>query len=484
MYQAGNCFRFPSPFRASMLAILLGGISSVCTHAQTQTLPDIVTCISKQGERQACKADASAGVALLHSKGESPCLLGKNWGYDDNGVWVSNGCGAEFVVGSTKEASGGSNPKPASGVTTSSEPEGGSAASTFVGMFEPYGQIRIHLAAFKDDAQVEDNATRMGINFATRGKIKVIAGTEWGVNLVRSETQFNLSSAPPADQFGELVTLTNPVFLPRLGFVGGDFGPFGKVTLGKEYAPQYDIASYTTDRFNVFGGQGTLAYVGVTDGGVTGTGRADRVVQYRNTFLKIFEVGLQGQFRGAGPTNGDGGAASLQVKVLPGVKIGGTYTRTNWPSTVKQQIQGLGGNADYFAFGTRVDWKILQFGGVYAHEHNGDWVNVPLASNPSQFATVVYNANGFEVYTRAGIGRLGLIGGYTSLDPKVRSTLLDPRFRTRYFILGGEWFFAKTAKLYTESRFDNDSVTATGEKGYNVFTIGFRYDFLWRTSHE
>src|SRR5690242_12712434 len=99
MYQAGNCFRFPSPFRASMLAILLGGISSVCAHAQTQTLPDIVTCISKQGERQACKADASAGVALLHSKGESPCLLGKNWGYDDNGVWVSNGCGAEFVVG-------------------------------------------------------------------------------------------------------------------------------------------------------------------------------------------------------------------------------------------------------------------------------------------------------------------------------------------------------------------------------------------------
>ena len=27
------------------------------------------------------------------------CLLGKTWGYDDMGVWVADGCSAEFVVG-------------------------------------------------------------------------------------------------------------------------------------------------------------------------------------------------------------------------------------------------------------------------------------------------------------------------------------------------------------------------------------------------
>ena len=31
--------------------------------------------------------------------GQSPCLLGKTWGYDDQGVWVSDGCGGEFLVG-------------------------------------------------------------------------------------------------------------------------------------------------------------------------------------------------------------------------------------------------------------------------------------------------------------------------------------------------------------------------------------------------
>ena len=44
------------------------------------------SCVSKKGERQVCAADTAAGVALLRSTGESSCLLGKTWGYDDAGV--------------------------------------------------------------------------------------------------------------------------------------------------------------------------------------------------------------------------------------------------------------------------------------------------------------------------------------------------------------------------------------------------------------
>jgi hypothetical protein len=32
-------------------------------------------------------------------EGDAPCLLGKTWGYDDHGIWVSDGCGGEFVAG-------------------------------------------------------------------------------------------------------------------------------------------------------------------------------------------------------------------------------------------------------------------------------------------------------------------------------------------------------------------------------------------------
>ena len=456
--------------RIGALVVPMDGLLAPAAHGQqaptSQTLTTVITCVSKPGERQVCKADTAAGVALLRSIGDGNCLLGKNWGYDDAGVWVSDGCGGEFAIGGTREEAGG-----------------GAGASNFVGMFEFYGQLRTHLAAFKDDLEVQDNATRIGMNFATRGKIKVYAGTEWGVNLVQSETQFNLSGAGPGS-FGSIESSTNPVFLARLGFVGGDFGPFGKVAIGKQYAPHYDVAGYTTDRFNVFGGQGTFAYVAGTDGGETGTGRSDRAVQYRNTFLKVLDVGVQGQFRAAGNnTTSDGVGASLQMKILPGLKAGGTYTRTNW-SPGQHQILGMGGNSDYYALGARADWRWLELGFVYAHQHNGDVAYIPLNNPNNDVVPVVFDAQGIEIFGRASTKRFGFIGGYIWQDPKFTNPLLNPNFRTRYLILGAEWFFAKNGKVYSESKIDLDSVTATGDPGYSVFTIGFRYDFSLRASHQ
>jgi predicted porin len=450
----------------SMLFIQLGVLllhSALAQQAPAgQTTPTVITCISKQGERQVCKADTTAGVVLVRSIGESECLLGKNWGYDDTGVWVANGCGGEFGVGKQ-------------------EPSG---ASKFVGMFEPYGSLRTHLAAYHNDLEVQDNATRIGINFATFGKIKVIAGTEWGVNLVQSATQFNLSAVGSTD-FGVVRTDTTPVFVARLGFVGADFGPFGRVAIGKQNAVHYDIASYTTDRFNVFGGQGSSAYVAGADGGPTGTGRADRVVNYRNTLLKILEIGVQGQFRAAGnDTTTDGVGGSVQLTILPGLKAGGSYTRTNWSPTQQMLIRGLGGNADYTALGTRFDWRVFEFGLVYSHEHNGDLVQIPIASTPNVTIPVAFDSNGGEVYARAGVKKFGFIGGFIYQDPKVRDPLLNPDFRNRYLILGVEWFFAKNGKVYSESKIDIDSVGPMGEPGFSVFTIGFRYDFSWRISHQ
>jgi len=62
-----------------------------------------ISCASQPGERQHCAADTSAGVALVSASGSAPCLLGKTWGYDDTGIWVSDGCSAEFVAGRTTQ---------------------------------------------------------------------------------------------------------------------------------------------------------------------------------------------------------------------------------------------------------------------------------------------------------------------------------------------------------------------------------------------
>ncbi|MGH8492234.1 MAG: DUF3011 domain-containing protein [Moraxellaceae bacterium] len=57
-----------------------------------------LTCTAPAEGRQHCAVNTSAGVLMKRALSESSCLLGKTWGYDDQGVWVKDGCSAEFVV--------------------------------------------------------------------------------------------------------------------------------------------------------------------------------------------------------------------------------------------------------------------------------------------------------------------------------------------------------------------------------------------------
>jgi hypothetical protein len=68
-------------------------------NASAPVTQNRIVCDSRPGARQHCPADTSAGVALVGSHGEAPCLLGKTWGYDDTGVWASDGCGGDFLTG-------------------------------------------------------------------------------------------------------------------------------------------------------------------------------------------------------------------------------------------------------------------------------------------------------------------------------------------------------------------------------------------------
>ena len=98
------------------LADLAAGQSAVASPPQAQPSGQrpLVTCSSKPGEREHCPADTSRGVVLTRSQGESPCLLGKTWGYDDEGIWVSDGCSGEFVLGpAAPEGAPGSAPEQA-----------------------------------------------------------------------------------------------------------------------------------------------------------------------------------------------------------------------------------------------------------------------------------------------------------------------------------------------------------------------------------
>ncbi len=80
-----------------VVAVVLFVQSQVGSHAQGT--PGQVACAaSKVGERTHCPADTSAGVTLGRSPGSNACVPGKTWGYDQSGIWVSDGCSGEFVL--------------------------------------------------------------------------------------------------------------------------------------------------------------------------------------------------------------------------------------------------------------------------------------------------------------------------------------------------------------------------------------------------
>jgi len=57
-----------------------------------------VVCRSRSLRREHCRADVSGGVSLLRQLSRRSCIQGQSWGVDRGGIWVDQGCDAEFVL--------------------------------------------------------------------------------------------------------------------------------------------------------------------------------------------------------------------------------------------------------------------------------------------------------------------------------------------------------------------------------------------------
>jgi hypothetical protein len=58
-----------------------------------------IRCESENRRPRHCDLDTRGGVRISRKLSDAPCVQGRTWGYDSRGVWVSEGCRAEFVVG-------------------------------------------------------------------------------------------------------------------------------------------------------------------------------------------------------------------------------------------------------------------------------------------------------------------------------------------------------------------------------------------------
>lgn len=60
---------------------------------------ELVRCESDDGRTRQCLMDTQGGVQLVRQLSDAACTEGQTWGFSRNGIWVTQGCRADFAVG-------------------------------------------------------------------------------------------------------------------------------------------------------------------------------------------------------------------------------------------------------------------------------------------------------------------------------------------------------------------------------------------------
>jgi len=59
---------------------------------------NLVRCESDGFRDRYCPAETHGGVRLVRQISRAPCRQGSSWSFDRHGIWVNDGCGAEFEI--------------------------------------------------------------------------------------------------------------------------------------------------------------------------------------------------------------------------------------------------------------------------------------------------------------------------------------------------------------------------------------------------
>jgi hypothetical protein len=92
--------------KIAALVAVAAAVGLAPRHASAQSL---VTCESRNSDRQICRVDTGGSVAIRQQLSSTNCIEGRNWGYSRNAIWVSNGCRAQFLVNANQYNNGYNN---------------------------------------------------------------------------------------------------------------------------------------------------------------------------------------------------------------------------------------------------------------------------------------------------------------------------------------------------------------------------------------
>lgn len=328
---------------------------------------------------------------------------------------------------------------------------------------DSYGSLRaLALLDTKGHAEVSNNLSRIGLRGEKPlfGRFMAFGRYEAGINMVANDRTILLTDGDPGTPIGQ----GSQAIVSRLGFVGITT-PIGNFSLGKQWAPYYDIAEFS-DQFVVFGALGSGAFGAGTDGGLTGTGRAERALLYRETWGP-FAVGLQAQNRTLTTNDkqfADTFSGSLIYGRRYGFAVGAAYNevRDGVPNPTPNQTQ-LGDKAAIF--GARLRGDSFYVGGVFSilTQHEVD----DLGRR--------FDGNGFELVARRTLlPRLWLVGGLNDLSPNSNH---PGDYRIRFGAANVVYDFSVGSRLFAGFKLEDSKNSDGSPLTRSTFAWGLNYTF-------
>jgi len=341
---------------------------------------------------------------------------------------------------------------------------------------EFYGSVRLHaINNFNEQNELTefsfgDGASRIGV----RGEWQM--SRKWWL-MGRAEGGFDVLDTFTSKGKDEE---KNGLGLRKRLLYGGIDSDYLTGTYGKSWSAYYKIAGMA-DRFSIFGGSGVGVYNAATDGGATGTGRADDVLQARiyTSSLKVlrikpFNLNLQYQqdqpipwVEGRNYGKAYGASAWLESQGDRGFGLAGQKSKIDNVEDPVIKSAGIDGDAQAFAVSFRTYGERWYAALVFA------WLDNIETTDQNKYV----NGRGAEVYAQWEFrDRWWFIGGGNWFKPHED----DPeagQYETAYWILGMRYTLDSFNRmLYVEYRIDNGTLY-DGTPRKNELTLGVRWDF-------
>ncbi|BDM65018.1 porin [Shewanella sp. NFH-SH190041] len=375
--------------------------------------------------------------------------------------------------------------------------------------------------SLKHSPNMVSKGTHVSFNFAHKMSDGWTASSvfDWGFDPFGGKG-FTTTPKDQLDTGDSKIKLTS-----RLGYVALSNDMYGTISFGKQWGVWYDVVS-GTDNAVIWGGSADGAYTFSNNGATNGVGRADRVIQYRNTIgdfsfavqtqlqqdsVDLTAVNMDGNFGPVAPMNVTeaerkdenllkaakkqydkyhlatieynntyGMSASYTLMSDLQVVVGGNIGK--FTSTYKDSSIGKSQRTDYI-YGLGINYGNLSHEGLYvaANVNKNQWHQADVNGN------MLPEAVGVEFYTAYNLGNglrpYAVFNHLQSNEDYASKAGTVVESKMQYAAFGVAYSWDKNIFMYAEGKVDfSDYKTVkdgnvTKSEGKNGFGVGIRYKF-------